>query len=144
MNPATIPSMPVVSLLAFTAWTLALVVFGIGVARIGAVVTGRARPNEFPADQPHGSERYRRLLRAHLNCVENLPIFAVIVFAAEVVGRHEPLLDQLALAVVVARVLQSSVHIASGGNLAAQVRFAFFGVQVIAFVWMGVRVLVGG
>lgn len=131
---------PLYSLLAFAAWTLGLVVFGIGTTRIGKILRGQAAPSAFRADVPHGSERYRRLLRAHANCVENLGLFAVLVLVAHIVGERSVTFDSLAVAVVVARVGQSLVHIASGSNLAVNVRFTFFVAQIVSFIWMGALV----
>ena len=39
------------------------------------LLAGPGEHVEWPADVPHGSDRYRRTMRAHLNCVENLPLF---------------------------------------------------------------------
>jgi hypothetical protein len=59
------------ALLGFVVWTLVLLVAGIGVPRVSAVLSGRARPNSFNPAVPHGSDAYQRRMRAHLNCVEN-------------------------------------------------------------------------
>lgn len=131
---------PLYALLAFAAWTLGLVVFGIGTTRISKVLRGQEAPSAFRADVPHGSERYRRVMRAHANCVENLGLFAVLVLVAHVAGKSSDAFDSLAVAVVIARVGQSLVHIASGSNLAVNVRFTFFVAQIVCFIWMGVLV----
>ena len=45
-----------------------------------AVLRGERPANGFPADQDHGGPGwYRRCNRAHLNCVENLPVFGAVV-----------------------------------------------------------------
>ncbi len=126
------------SLLGFAGWTLALVIVGIGGPRVGAVLAGRAKSNAFKADEPHGSARYRRTMRAHMNCVENLPIFASVVLVGTVIGVHNPAFDMLALAVLLARVVQSSVHISSGSVSAVNVRFTFFLIQLVCVISMGV------
>jgi hypothetical protein len=47
------------------------------------------------------------------------------------------LVDKLAIAVLIARVLQSLVHVAfSQTNAVASIRFAFFFVQIVAFLWL--------
>ncbi len=134
-------SIPLLCLLGFAGWTLALVVAGIGAIRVFKVLSGQARPNQFPADEPHGSPAYRRLMRAHANCVENLPIFATLVLVTEVLGRRDPLFDSLAMAILVARVGQSVAHISSGRSLVINVRFVMFSTQVVAFVWWGLRLV---
>ncbi len=121
------------ALLGFASWTLLLVLVGVGLPRISAVLAGRARPNSFDPSVPHGSERYQRTLRAHMNCVENLPVFAAFVLLGSAVGVHRPLFELAAAAVLPARLLQSLVHIASGRNRAVLVRFSFFLVQWVCF-----------
>jgi uncharacterized MAPEG superfamily protein len=81
-------SIPVAALLAFALWTITLLAFTIGVLRWTLIFSGRAELKSFPGDEPHGSPFYRRATRAHANCVENLPVFGAIVFAAEASGAH--------------------------------------------------------
>ena len=133
-------TVPLWCLLGFTAWTLAIAVFGVAAVRVSKVLTGQARPNEFPADQPHGSPLYRRTMRAHANCVENLPVFAAVVLTAAVTGVDTPLLDALAVLYLGARVGQTVAHVSSGRNLVINVRFGFFVVQLVAVTAMGVLV----
>ncbi len=135
-------TVPLTCLLAFAAWTLALVVFPIGAIRIPKVLLGRAKANDFPADEPHGSPAYGRVLRAHLNCVENLPVFGAVVVVAHLAGVGSPIFDRLALVYIAARVLQSIVHISSGSALAVTTRFHFFLAQIVCVVWMGALLVV--
>jgi uncharacterized MAPEG superfamily protein len=127
--------------LGFAAWTLCIVVVGIGGTRIPKVISGKAKPIDFPGDVAHGGERYRRIMRAHANCVENLPIFGAVVVAAAVAGLRGGLFDTLPEAYLAARVAQSVTHIASGGATAVNIRFSFFIVQIVCVVWLGVRVV---
>jgi uncharacterized MAPEG superfamily protein len=119
--------------LGFATWTLLLVVVGIGAPRISAVLRRQAPPNAFNPAVPHGSERYQRCMRAHLNCVENLPIFATLVTLGTLLGVPGELFQCVAFVVLPARVLQSVVHIASGRNRAVLVRFLLFSVQLVCF-----------
>ncbi|HEY8002902.1 MAG TPA: MAPEG family protein [Phenylobacterium sp.] len=124
-------------LLGFAAWTLAVLLFGVGVRRWALILTGRAALASFPGDTPHGSPAYRRATRAHANCVENLPVFAAIVLTAAVVHAQSASLDRLAATVLVARIAQSSVHLAlPETNRTVAVRFGFFLVQVAAMIAM--------
>lgn len=127
-------------LLGFAAWTLLLVVVGIGRVRVTKVLVGEARANEFPADVPHGSDRYRRVMRAHANCVENLPVFGAVVLTAAFTGRHGGLFDTLPVVYLLARIAQSLTHIASGSVMAVNVRFTFFTVQLVCVFWLGLLV----
>ena len=134
-------SIPVWALLAFATWTMAILMLGVGVYRWSLILAGKAELKSFPGDEPHGSPLYRRAVRAHANCVENLPVFAAIVLAAQAAGVHSSMLDVLSAAAVAARVMQTSAHLASGSNTAIAVRFTFLSVQLAAFVWMGALVV---
>lgn len=134
-------------LLCFAGWTLALVLVGIGPYRVSRVLLGQARPRDFPSDQPHGPDAYRRLMRAHANCVENLPLFATVVLLAWAIRdsagwtrEEERTFDTLAIVYLIARVAQSLVHIASGRSIAVNVRFTFFLIQLGVLIAMGLKV----
>jgi uncharacterized MAPEG superfamily protein len=127
---------PLWCLLFFAFWTLLLVAAGIVPYRVGNVVAGRAKSNGFPATTPHGPEWYQRLIRAHANCVENLPVFGAVVLVGHLAGLSTGHFATLSTVYVAARVGQSVMHIASGRNLVVNVRFTFFAVQLIALTWM--------
>lgn len=133
-------SIPVWAVLAFATWTIAILMLGVGMYRWSLILTGKAELKSFPGDEPHGSPLYRRVVRAHANCIENLPVFAAIVLAEQAAGVHSTTLDVLSVGVVAARVGQTSAHLASGSNAAIAVRFTFLCVQLAAFVWMGALV----
>jgi uncharacterized MAPEG superfamily protein len=130
-------SIPVLALLAFAVWTL-LVLFGsVGVYRWSRILTGRARLTDFPADAPEGADWYKRAMRAHANCVENLPVFTALVVVILATGSKSPLLDALAVVVVAARVCQSLVHVGLPQSQAViAVRFSFFLVQALSMLAM--------
>lgn len=128
---------PVAALLAFALWTITVLSVTIGVTRWRLIFSGKAQLQSFPGDELHGSPFYRRATRAHANCVENLPVFAAIVLAAEISGAHSGMLDALAAAVLLARLCQTSAHLISGSNAAIGFRFSFFAIQLMAFFWMG-------
>jgi uncharacterized MAPEG superfamily protein len=131
---------PLYALLGFVAWTLLVLCLGIAPFRVGSVLSGKARPNSFPADQPHGPDWYRRVMRAHANCVENLPIFGAVVLVAHVAGSRGELFDTLSLAYLGARVAQTGLHVASGRSRVINVRFFFFLTQVVSVATMGLLV----
>lgn len=130
-------TIPLWSLLGFATWTILLLLFTVGIYRWSRILTGRAPIKSFGADQVEGEDWYKRSMRAHANCVENLPVYAAIVlalYAGEVGG---PMFDGLALTVLIARVLQSTVHVAfQQSNAAVAIRFTFFFVQIVAFLWL--------
>ena len=111
------PSQPMTTplwcLLVFVLWTVALVV-GLTVARLQHLAAGGST-RDFGV--PDERRLIWRLFRAHLNCVENLPLFASVVLVATVRGITGPILDYLAVLYVVARVGQFTVHVLGGhGN----------------------------
>ena len=134
-------TIPLWVLLGFAGWTL-FVLFGtIGVYRWSRILTGRARIAEWQADKLQGSEWYRRAVRAHMNCVENLPVYGAIVVCATAAGARGGLLDALAVAFMVARICQTTVHLAFvQTDFIASVRFAFFFIQALCMVAMGILV----
>jgi uncharacterized MAPEG superfamily protein len=130
-------------LLAFAGWTLLVLAAGVGVRRWILIFKGRAELTSFPGDTPHGSEAYRRSVRAHANCVENLPVFGSVVLVAEAAGLGSPRLDLLAVVTMVARVAQTSVHMLfTERNETIALRFLFFLVQVLAMFGMAMLVVV--
>ena len=130
-------TVPVWVLLGFAAWTLLTLFCSVGVYRWSHILTGRVQIKEFRADVPQGSEWYQRAMRAHANCIENLPVYAAIVVALNATGLHSPTIDVLAIVLLVARVCQTVTHIAfTPTNAAAGIRFAFFFTQAASMVAM--------
>jgi len=128
---------PVWALLGFAAWTLFLLLATVGVYRWSLILTGRVPIRNFRADQIEGSDWYRRAMRAHANCIENLAVFGAIVFALYVGNVSGDPVDKLAIAVLIARVAQSLVHVCLvQSNTVASIRFAFFFAQIVAFFWL--------
>jgi len=128
-------TMPAWMLLGFAAWTAFLLLSTIGVYRLSRVLGGRAGMADFPADPVEGHDWYRRSMRAHANCVENLPVFAAIVLALGVGEVSGPVVDALSTAVLIARVTQSTVHVCLvQTNSVVTVRFAFFLIQLLSFL----------
>jgi uncharacterized MAPEG superfamily protein len=124
-------------LLGFATWTALLLLFTIGLYRWTRIFSGRVAIRNFPADAAGGEEWYRRATRAHANCIENLPVFGAIVFALHVGNVASPLIDALTVTVLAARICQSLVHVCFvHTNTVAAVRFTFFFVQFICFLWL--------
>lgn len=123
-----------VALTGFIAWTLLLLIV-MEAIRAYLVLTGRVRSNAFQPDNANLDPFMQRLARAHANCVESLPVFGGLLLVALATGRTE-LTDALAPWLLVARVIQSSIHVASLGVAAVNLRFTAFAVQVaIAVFW---------
>lgn len=128
-------TIPIATLLGFAAWTLLLLLSTVGIWRWSRILTGRMSLTEFPADEPHGSEGYRRAMRAHANCIENLPVFTVIVLVLTLTQTQGPLIDRLCVLILAARIIQSLIHITfTETGLAILLRFAAFFTQIIAMI----------
>jgi uncharacterized MAPEG superfamily protein len=129
-------------LLGFAAWTLMVLMGTIAVYRWSRILTGRVAIKDFRADRVEGEDWYRRAMRAHANCIENLPIFAAIVFAIYVTGVRGAIVDYLSVAILAGRVAQSLVHVSFvETNTTVWLRFVFFSVQLLSFLWLIVLVV---
>ncbi|MBK6361469.1 MAG: MAPEG family protein [Comamonadaceae bacterium] len=131
---------PIQALLGFAAWTL-LLIAGVFLYRGMRFLTGTPinhwpRGNKPADDAPF----VKRLEDAHANCLENLPVFAVIVLVAAALGR---LADIQALApwVLYARIGQSLAHLSGTGPVNVFVRASFWSAQLALFGWMLVKLL---
>jgi uncharacterized MAPEG superfamily protein len=134
-------TIPMWMLLAFATWTLALLMAFVGVYRWANILLFKAPIASFRSDQLEGADWYKRGTRAHANCVENLPVFGAIVFAISATGLQGVAVDALCIAVVVARICQSLVHVSHVQTDAfVAVRFSFFSVQLICFLALIVMV----
>ena len=131
---------PLYALVGLVFWTVFLVL-AIAAVRVAEVLTGKTAVNAFPSGQPHGSDAYWRLNRAHLNCVENLPLFAAVVLVGHVAGLIAGTFATLAKVYAIARVAQSSIHVASGSAIAVNLRFACFLAQILCLLSMSVMIV---
>lgn len=121
------------ALILFIAWTLVLLVL-MEAIRCWLVATKQVPANGFRPDNDNLSPFMQRLARAHLNCVEGFPVFGGLMVAALLTSKGA-VTDPLALWLVAARVVQSSIHLASSGVMAVNARFAAFAVQVVIAAW---------
>ena len=129
-----------IALILYALWAM-LLVLSIAAVRVHQVLTGAAELNEFTAGVPHGQPGYWRLNRAHMNAMENLPIFATVVLTGWVADAVSPAFNALAVIVLVARASQSLIHIASESRAAVGLRFGAFAVQIVCEFWMAWLIL---
>lgn len=141
---ATGMTVPLACLVFFAAWTLGLVAIGVGPWRVGNVLLRGVRPNSFSAANPEGPDWYLRLMRAHANCVENLPVFGALVLVGHLSGLQDGLFATLCQVFVAARVGQTFAHLASGRSLVVNIRFSFYLVQLVCAFWMIVLLWTAG
>ena len=134
-------NIPVLVLLGFATWTLIILSVGVGGYRWALILSGRSSVAGWRADAPQGTDWYQRVMRAHMNCVENLPVYGAIVVALTVAGLRSPLLDGLSEAMLPARIGQTLVHVAlRQTNAVVSIRFTLFSIQLICMFAMGAAV----
>ncbi|MFA9460132.1 MAPEG family protein [Thiohalorhabdus sp. Cl-TMA] len=136
-------TIPVWVLLGYAGWTLLILFATVGVYRWSRILTGRATIREWSADEEQGSGWYRRAMRAHMNCIENLPVYAAIVVAIMASGLNSPWLDGLAVALLAFRMAHSLWHIfLEQTEVVASIRFALYFAQILILFAMGISVAV--
>ena len=122
MTPST------TALVGFVLWTIALVGMVV-LHRVYLTLTGQKRADQLSQALYKGPIWYERAIEAHKNCLENLPLFAAVVFVAVVTG-NESLTDPLAFYYLGARVVQSSIHLIAVNHVAVTARFTAYLVQI--------------
>jgi len=130
-------SIPVWVLLGFAVWTVLLLFGTVGVYRWSRILTGRIPIREFKADQVEGRDWYKRAMRAHANCVENLPVLGALVFALYISGTGGKGIDAASLLIIAARLPQSLVHVCFiQTNFVASLRFGFYFLQAASYLYL--------
>lgn len=135
-------TIPMWMLLGFATWTLTLLMAIVGVYRWVNILFRKAPIASFRSDRLEGEGWYQRGTRAHANCVENLPVFGAIVFVISTIGVTGFAVDALCTAVLIARIVQSLVHVShEQTDLFVAIRFSFFSVQLVCFLALIVMVV---
>ena len=133
-------SAPIVALAGYAGWTLLLVLTAVS-ARVFAIIRGSDIPlNKF---SPGGEDLPgfgQRVTRAHLNCVENLPVFAALVAAAGLSGQFG-VMEGTVMFILYARIAQSMIHMISSALPMALIRGSLFSVQVILMAYYVIQML---
>ncbi len=129
------------ALAGFVAWSLLLLVL-MEAIRSWLVMSGAVPANGFQPDNGNLSPFMQRLARAHANCLEGLPVFGALMLVAVIAGKAA-VTDPLAYALLAARVVQSTIHLASLSPVAVTLRFTAFAVQMAIGVYWACRLLAG-
>jgi uncharacterized MAPEG superfamily protein len=117
-----------VALCLFAGWTMLLVASLALLRGVTSQSSGKAL-NTFAPDGSDVAGLGQRLTRAHLNCVETLPVVAAVILAAAVAGRSA-VTDPLAMPLLYARLGQSVVHLISTSVPMVLLRATLFVVQL--------------
>ena len=123
------------ALIGYTAWTLLLVLVIFAWRGIEIVINGKKADSWTRGRQVDEPALIRRIEHAHINCLENLPIFAVIVLAAAAMGKSA-VTEPYAMYVLYARLAQSVIHLIGVNHWLVLVRATFWAVQLALFVVM--------
>jgi uncharacterized MAPEG superfamily protein len=123
------------ALLLFAAWTLILMFIYVNY-RVLLTLTGKKPANSWPRGQPTDDPPFVvRAHHAHLNCVENLPVFAAVVLAAYALGKNA-VADSVGAYVLYLRLAQSITHLISISATAVFIRAVFFTLQALLCLYM--------
>jgi len=133
------PSPTAFALTGFIAWALFLLIW-MEALRSWMVLRKQVPANGFQPDNGNLSPFMQRIARAHANCIEGLPIFGGLMLVAIVTDRVA-ITDPLAYGLLAARLVQSSIHLASLSELAVTLRFSAFAVQMGIAAWWCVHLL---
>lgn len=133
-------SAALLSLIGFAAWTLALAAIVVSY-RTMLVLSGRHPANSWTRGAAIPSPGLiTRMEHAHLNCIENLPVFAVVILAA-VAMNQAAAVAMLAPWVLAARVAQSVTHLIGVSHWLVFVRASFYTVQLALMFWMMIQLV---
>jgi len=130
------PESPLFHLTLFAGWTILLLLL-VELVRAWLMSARGYAVTAFPSGERHGPDAYWRLYRAQANCLEFLPMYGAVIGAMTISGVARPSLFALAsLVIVVARPLQSLVHIISSSASAIRLRASLFLLQLSALALM--------
>ncbi len=148
------PTSALAALLAFTGWTaLHVVLLGL-LERLPLTLQGKKRANEFAKSRTYGETTFiGRLACHHQNCLENLPLFAVIVlvnanvtnstscgsFGSFGTPTASSSIDREAWLYVYSRLCHGLVHWYKVNHLFVIVRFSFFATGLVLLFYMGLK-----
>src|SRR6185295_9515874 len=123
------------AVLLYAAWTLLLPIFYAGI-RVPAIAGGKKSADHWErgktSDDPLVLQRAKN---AHLNSIENFPIFAAVVVIAGLTGKLA-IPDAVAGYVLYARVLQSVMHMIGTSLPLVALRGFFYAVQIVLIFYM--------
>lgn len=123
------------ALIGFTAWTLLLVLIIFAWRGIEIVINGKKADSWTRGKDTPAPGLIRRIEHAHVNCLENLPIFATIVLAAAAMGKSA-VTEPYAMYVLYARVAQTLTHMIGVSHWLVMLRATFWTIQLALFVVM--------
>jgi len=134
-------SATLIALVGFAAWA-GLLVFGLANLRVFITARTQKPINSFSPSGDDLEGLGRRWTRAHLNCLEFLPIFGAVALAAIVSGKAA-VTDPLAMVVLYARFAQTIVHLIGTSVPLVLARATLFVIQLAIVLWWAFQLLTG-
>lgn len=123
------------AVLLYVVWAIILVLIYAGPRIPMAAFTDRRMDSWERAKAPTDVPFFMRAKGAHLNCLENFPLFAAVVFVAAFMGKSA-VVDSLAAYVIYCRVAQSLTHLLGDSSPLVLVRATFFTAQILLILYM--------
>jgi len=123
----------ITALVGFAAWTLVIALIMVFNRFANSFGGSKIALNKFSPDGEDLPGFGRRVTRAHLNCLETLPVFAALVAAAGL-SDQMAILDGTVMFVLYARICQSVVHMTSTALPMVYLRGGLLGVQLVLLI----------
>jgi uncharacterized MAPEG superfamily protein len=119
----------------YAGWILLLALF-YALPRVPQALLGQKKIDSWERGKdPIDPLFLQRAKSAHLNCLENFPVFAAVVAMAGLMGQIE-LISALAAYVLYARIGQTLSHILGTSFVLVMLRATFFLIQVFITLYM--------
>jgi len=123
------------AVLLYVAWCIVLVLL-YAVPRIPIALFTERRMDSWERTKPiTDAPFFVRAKGAHLNSMENFPLFAAIVCVAALMGKSA-FVDTVAAYVLYLRVAQSVTHLIGDRSVLVLIRASFFVAQILLMLYM--------
>ncbi len=130
------------AVLLYILWMIVLALVYAG-PRIPQALFGIKRIDSWERDKaPVDPQFLQRAKAAHMNSIENFPLFAGVVTIAALMNQIA-VADSVAAYVLYARVAQSLVHISGTSFVQIMLRATFFLIQIALIAYLAVTLLQG-
>ncbi|WP_323774695.1 MAPEG family protein [Alcanivorax sp.] len=128
------------ALLIYIIWTLILAL-SYATYRLPLVLTGKKSANHWERGKPVDDPEFLvRAKAAHLNCLENLPLFAALVLIGAATDQSVTV-NAVAGIIVAARIGQSLVHLIGTSFPLVFIRASLFLIQVALMLYLAFSML---
>jgi len=129
------------ALAGFAGWTLVLSFLLLNMRGYYAFLSNnKVALNKFSPDGSNTPGFGQRLTRAHLNCIEMLPVFGALVIVASLSDQLE-IMNTTVIYVLYARIGQSIIHMISTHLLAVLLRASLWSIQLALLLFYSYQLL---